>query len=444
MRWSEEQVTGLAPDANAVRAGRGLAVARPWSGLGCDERAVWGSCQGSGATAYDTAVDLAGPTYRCSCPSRKIPCKHVLGLLLLWSGGRDAVGPADPPDWVTTWLGDRDERGRRTTERAARTADRPDDPEAQAERAAARRKRAADREGRIGAGLTELDRWLRDLVRAGLAGAPAQPYAFWDAPAARMIDAQAPGVASSLRRLAGIVHGDEQWPDRLLGELGRLHLVTTAWPRRGGLPDTVQADVRTAVGLPVATEDVLDGPRVRDRWAILARTVAEEERLRVQRTYLRGAAGHAALVLDFAPAGGTLPAELVPGSELDADLAFYPGSVPLRAVVAERHGPLQPLRGLPAAGGVGDALAEAAAALAANPWLDRLPLVLDGVTPVTRGDRWYARDGHGNALPLDPRGEAAWVLHAVAGGHPVGLVGEWGFERLHPLAVWADGRLVGL
>lgn len=441
MRWSEEQVTGLAPDAKAVRAARGLAVPRPWSDAGCDERAVWGACQGSGATAYDTAVDLAGPAYRCTCPSRKIPCKHVLGLLLLWSGG--AVQPAEAPAWVTGWLTERDERAERSRSRPA-DRDQADDPAADAERAAARRKRAADREARIGQGLTELDRWLRDLVRAGLAGAPSQPYAFWDGAAARMVDAQAPGVASSLRRLAGIVHGDERWPDRLLGELGRLHLVTTAWPRREGLPDAARADVRTAVGWPVPTEEVLGGPRVRDRWAVLARTVSEEERLRAQRTYLRGRTGRPALVLDFAPAGGTLPADLVPGSELDADLVFYPGSVPLRALVADRHASPRPLSALPAAGGIDDVLAEAARVLAANPWLDRLPVALDAVIPVRRGERWYAHDGAGTALPLDPRGEAAWVLHAVAGGRPVGLVGEWTYERLVPLAVWADERLVGL
>nr|WP_279163542.1 SWIM zinc finger family protein [Rhodococcus erythropolis] len=33
-------------------------------------------------------VDLRGPAYKCSCPSRKFPCKHALGLLVEWSEGR--------------------------------------------------------------------------------------------------------------------------------------------------------------------------------------------------------------------------------------------------------------------------------------------------------------------------------------------------------------------
>ncbi|WP_345024954.1 SWIM zinc finger family protein, partial [Nonomuraea roseoviolacea] len=48
---------------------------------------LFGECEGSGATPYQTCVDLDGPAYRCGCPSRKAPCKHALGLLLVWSAG---------------------------------------------------------------------------------------------------------------------------------------------------------------------------------------------------------------------------------------------------------------------------------------------------------------------------------------------------------------------
>lgn len=34
------------------------------------EAAVWGLCQGSGKDPYQTQIDLIGPAFRCSCPSR--------------------------------------------------------------------------------------------------------------------------------------------------------------------------------------------------------------------------------------------------------------------------------------------------------------------------------------------------------------------------------------
>ena len=64
-------------------------------------------------------------------------------------------------------------------------------------------------------------------------------------------------------------------------------------------------EVRTLLGWNASREEVLSGPRVQDDWAVLARVVIEQERLRVQRTWLWGHdTERAALLLDFAPPGG--------------------------------------------------------------------------------------------------------------------------------------------
>src|SRR5690606_11747560 len=99
------------------------------------ERALWGTCAGS--TDYDVAVDLDGRVGRCSCPSRKIPCKHTLALLMLGAEGRVPEAPA-APDAVTDWLAGRDQRARAAKDRAEAKAERPVDAEAQAARRAQR------------------------------------------------------------------------------------------------------------------------------------------------------------------------------------------------------------------------------------------------------------------------------------------------------------------
>ena len=142
MAWSVEAVESLAPDAASVRAGQKLASPGPWSGAGHDERLVWGLCQGSGKQPYQAQVDLQGPAFKCSCPSRKFPCKHCLGLLLLWVDGGVPVG--EPPDWVREWLAEREQR----VERAARRTEATPDPEAAAKRAAVREERVAAGERR--------------------------------------------------------------------------------------------------------------------------------------------------------------------------------------------------------------------------------------------------------------------------------------------------------
>src|SRR3954447_8623796 len=93
-RWSVQAVEKVAPDAASLAAGRKLAAPGPWSETGSTESLLWGKCQGSGKTPYQVSIDLNGPAYRCSCPSRKFPCKHALALLLLWARSDGAIADA--------------------------------------------------------------------------------------------------------------------------------------------------------------------------------------------------------------------------------------------------------------------------------------------------------------------------------------------------------------
>jgi len=49
LNWTAEQILKLAPDASSAKAAQGLLSLKKWSGLGTDQRAAWGLCQGSGS-----------------------------------------------------------------------------------------------------------------------------------------------------------------------------------------------------------------------------------------------------------------------------------------------------------------------------------------------------------------------------------------------------------
>jgi hypothetical protein len=83
MTLTIEGVLALAPDDVSAKAARGLSSPTKWPLLGANDAAAWGECQGSGSKPYQTQVDLSGPAFRCSCPSRKFPCKHGLALLIM-------------------------------------------------------------------------------------------------------------------------------------------------------------------------------------------------------------------------------------------------------------------------------------------------------------------------------------------------------------------------
>ncbi|TQM30859.1 DUF5691 domain-containing protein [Nocardia bhagyanarayanae] len=449
--WPEERVGALAPDASSLGAAR--ALADRWRDTGYREDAVWGRCRGSGPEPYATIVDLSGPAYSCSCPSRKTPCKHALSLLLLWSQG--VVAPAaEVADFAAEWL----------TWRAARS------PKPTAQRTA-NPATAEQRRVRVTAGLEELDIWLGDQVRTGLAQAD-RSYQAFETIAARMVDAQAPGVAGALRRLPLIMATRADWPEPVLREYARLHLLVAAHRRLDDLPPALRASVRTHIGYPNPAEAVRTEPVVRDQWMTLGVRSTEDDRLYTRRTWLYGRRTHRwALLVDHAFGAPAFPVTApVLGHMAEAGLHYYPGAAPLRALWGERHGTDEPFTSLPAAatpvgedasaigngrGETANPTAEAtkstvrraldthAGALGADPFLRTWPVLLRDVIPVVAEAGWQVVDAQGAALPLAP-GEQPWSLLAVSGGHPVGVFGEWTVDGLVPVSVFAVGEMTDL
>src|SRR5262249_23344812 len=148
MNWTAEQILALAPDAGSAKAGQRLATGRKWQTLGADEQTAWGLCQGSGKDPYQTQIDLTEPACRCSCPSRKLPCKHALGLFLLLAAQPAAFKEKRPPDWVGEWIASRAKRAQQRVDKQVKveTGEKTVDAAAQA-------KRAANREAKVTAGL---------------------------------------------------------------------------------------------------------------------------------------------------------------------------------------------------------------------------------------------------------------------------------------------------
>jgi hypothetical protein len=228
------------------------------------------------------------------------------------------------------------------------------------------------------------------------------------------------------------------WPERMLEQLGMLYLLCEAQGRADG---PLAAEVRTLVGWTTGREEVLAGPQVHDRWAVLAREIDEQDELRVQRTWLWGLdLGRPALVLDFAPPGAPLDPGLPLGMALDGPLAFYPGG--LRALVAG-EGPLEPVREPFGHDGAEAALAAAAEAVVASPWTDHWPVAVASAVPDAPGDepRLHAADG---SLPLDGSRRRLWRLASLAAGHEVSVLGVWNGRALNPLAAGHEGRVVAL
>lgn len=433
--------------SEAARLVRGLR----WLSLGRSARVAWGRCQGSAAQPYAVVVSAERPstTTTCSCPSRQRPCKHARGLAELATDGQLRV--IEEPDWVAR-IADRRPFAE-TPAHAGAFPERegPADPEAAARRAQARREK-------VDAGMVELRIWLGDQIRTGLANLPRAGYGHFDAIAARMVDAQASGVASILRSLpADLVSAD--WPTRALHVLGGLHLLAEAHSRLDDLPEDLAATVRSRVGYPVSKETVRARPPVVDCWWALGAVDTVEFQLTTRRVWLRGLdTGRWAMWLTFAPPGRDLDTSVQPGRIYACEVRFYPGSGQHRVLLepslpeapelesTHTEPPPEDRAGISVLDRPwgGDDLAtiraQFAELLAADPWASRLPVVVAGVPMPPRhpGDPWQVRDVSGACVPLVDLGGDGWPMVAQAGGEPLQVMGEYDGRGLVPLAVLPD------
>lgn len=440
MTLSADQILALAPDAASAKAGSAQSSASKWSGLGGHAQALWGLCQGSGKEPYRAQIELAGPAFKCTCPSRKFPCKHGLGLYLLYARDAQAFTDADAPAWVTDWL---HSRGERSEKKAAKLeAQTPEDTAAKEQR---QQKTQDKRAATVDAGLAILDTWLADLAQAGLAGLRSKPAQDWEAMAARLVDMQAPGLATRLRRAGMRIYASSSsgWETAVARDLAQIALLSQSYRRLATLPAPLQQDVKSAIGWTVNQDDVLQEPGVPDHWQVFGNHTDTDARIGRRACYLRGRdTGRWAMLLQFSAGGQALPPPLLPGAWYHGTLHYYPGAAPLRVVFgSDLH--VTPETSMPEADtdDIDILLTRYAAALAANPFLEAFPMQLDGVVPQCDAGRWSLRTAGGALVPVQDGFRHGWQLLAVAGGAPAHVFGVWDGIALLPLSIACGARL---
>jgi uncharacterized Zn finger protein len=244
MDISLEVVQDLAPDQASLTAAKKLLKPAKWPVLGKSSsvNTIWGQCQGSGSNPYYTMADVVDHGYKCTCPSRKFPCKHVLALLWQFADSPSDFVAEEPPEWVTEWL------GRRRKTASAETTESPKQkakknihatdqlaeslsPEELARREAAKLKRAAQNraatEAAISAGMKALQQWLSDQLQSGMATFLKEINERCRQIAARMVDAKAANLASRLDELPAKIlsYPLAQQPHFILKELGQASVV---------------------------------------------------------------------------------------------------------------------------------------------------------------------------------------------------------------------------
>src|SRR5262249_43584554 len=356
-----ERIEALAPDQSSLAAARKLLKPSSWPTLAEGEGLLWGECQGSGATPYRVAVNEADAGYKCTCPSRKFPCKHALALMWMRAEKSTSFAPAPVPEWVKDWLSRRRgpaTAGKPTSEEGAKPKARPSiratrvpeaEPEADAKAeqraAAARERNRLEREAAVLAGLEDLDTWLSDQVQHGIANFVAQAAQSCRTISQRLVDAKAPGLAGRLDALPTRLFTlpDPARPSAAIPDLGQVHLTRQAYRPPFELPNIYQRRARQAVGWSITREALLsdsEALRVSAKWRVVAiMSEAQPDRLRRVETWMwrqsdSDSMPPCAVLIDFVPIStGAATGGYLVGDQIDAELTFYRSSIPLRAQI---------------------------------------------------------------------------------------------------------------
>ncbi len=168
--YTDDDINRWAPDPSVASDARRLEKKFVSLGVSADGSWLLGQCQGSGKQPYQVSVDLAdpeSPTFRCNCPSRKLPCKHGLGLMNCWVKDQKKFKTQEPSDDLVAKREKKTARENKKAEAPATEGTPVGDasssgPQKKTSTAAQKKKIAAQREG-----LDLLEKLILDLASSG-------------------------------------------------------------------------------------------------------------------------------------------------------------------------------------------------------------------------------------------------------------------------------------
>jgi hypothetical protein len=219
---TEVFIDTLAPNSAAIKNGQGLVKKRRFVQLNQSEDGVvlFGECGGSGSSNYYPSADFVvsdKPVMRCTCPSRQLPCKHVLGLLYAYVGKENFVSATIPEDLAVK----REKMSKREERKSELAAEGATVKPKKVNKSALKKKIGAQLEG-----LAVLEKLTQSLIRAGLGTIDAKGVKDIQVHVKMMGNYYLTGAQIELRRLALLLSSSdnrEKTYSLAIEQLTRIH-----------------------------------------------------------------------------------------------------------------------------------------------------------------------------------------------------------------------------
>lgn len=295
--------------------------------------------------------------------------------------------------------------------------------------------------------LEDLERWMSDTLRRGLAETRDQPPEFWEARAARMTDAKLPGVASILRRIALLPTAREDWSDITFSLLCRIQLLSDALRKLPELPPDLQHDVLTLLGQRQYRKELAQTrPGVQDEWSVLGTRRREEDIFVTDATWLHGRrTGQLGLLLEFTPRARVPETPWPAGCVLQGEVVYYLGAVRQRLFFKQDPERVDVATSIPKTHANFEDCAEAfSSQLSRNPWLESAGVAIDGARLRMDSTDCHLIDQCGRRVAIDPEFEGLWKYLAVSAENFIPVFGEWTGFHFTPISLFTDDGIINL
>lgn len=434
--FSKDEILAQAPDDSSLKAAKGLLNLSTWANLGQNNEAIWGECQGSGSKPYLTQMQVADRAFKCTCPSRKFPCKHSIAIALMYTDYAAQFNTVGTPAWVTEWLNSRQERAEKKATKETLESTIELSAEELQKKASRQTKQQSQKLLRLQDGLDELQLWLVDLIKNGLAHLGQQRKQIKQF-AARMVDAQLPGVAQRLNEIEDIAGLGDEAHLPILRSLGHLQLLIQAYANLAIFSAAEQADILEALG---ANKDVQAEGAVQDDWLVLGVIFTEENKLSQRKVWLQGQKTQAfAMLLDYHYGSRNFEPWLMTGQVVQGQISYFLSNQPLRGklAMANRISTTQHVAYV-----LNDVLNQNAKQLAANPWQLKQPWFLRAARVKVDQDEQFSLVIEDRTLPLNISRIEGWQLLAILGVEAADIFAEFDQTRLTPLSAWQQNQLM--
>lgn len=440
---TKDQIIQLAPDAASVKAAQGQQKPAKWSGLGISQRALFGYCQGSGKNPYKTAVDIQNLAFKCSCPSRKFPCKHALALMLMYNASPDLFTETEENDFVKDWLSKRQESAEKKAAKAAENAAKPVDEKAKA-------KRLAKRVANVTAGVDDMQLMIRDLLRTGLIASDADIESRLRNAARRMTDAQAPGLTLMLNDLVSSLYDTESIDDRytkICKGLGRIYLLCESFRNIEAQSEDMQNEIRARIGFTQSKEELTVNPPFAESFFCIGKSAELRDTLTAETYYLYLPERNSfAYILNYISKYDPNVLNIVPGKKYEGKLYAYPGAGILPRLHCSESILKDDNSTLPEGAycsTLQQAVKKAHSFIIANPLSDKAPVLIKNVTLFRKNkDQYYLCDVQGDCIRIKTDKDMFLKIMSATGGAPCSVMSLVKSDGFTPINVMFDDCMI--